>query len=345
MVNENKGPVKIIISGGDFPLSLKKLLPSNIVVDKVDLGITLTGKYDEDTIVSYKETELERILSNNTEAQELIRDLDLKEEIKNIEDFNEFKPREKFYKIMELLGPGSVKTSAPSLGDFLKSLEDADKYDKILIVPISKELSGTYNNASLAVEELKQNHENGSSFKEKISLVDPGFATYLLGIYAYNLVVNKFESSMTEFRSPNKSEQKSRHENLYFGALIYDAKYIEKGGRAAHILIRYASNVLDFLDLKLWIALQDGKVNLVKKFGNEKSFNKKLLEKVEQFRQDNTYKTGVFLAYTGRDMKNEFSKLENILKGMNIPYELRVLDLTVGTHLGPRAIVAGVYKF
>lgn len=199
--------------------------------------------------------------------------------------------------------------------------------DEAVVVCLSSELSGTYNNAVLA----------SKKFEGKVFVVDSLSATMggtNLCLYALRLIKEgKTASQVAEELERVKGK-------LKIIAMVDTLEYLKKGGRVSAT----TAFVGGLLSVKPIIEVIDGRVEVVDKgMGLKKSFGK-ILERVKKLDIDYTKPFGAI--YSGNDDTNLKKFLEYAPEIWPCAIEevnVRPLGSTIGTHYGPGGL--GVFFF
>ena len=215
------------------------------------------------------------------------------------------------------------KTSQITAYRYEEAMEEiVSSGDEAVVICLSSELSGTYNNAVLA----------SRKFEGKVFVVDSLSATMggtNLCLYALQLIKEgKSASEVAEELERVKGK-------LRIIAMVDTLEYLKKGGRVSAA----TAFVGGLLSVKPIVAVIDGKVEVIDKgMGLKKSFAK-LVEKIKALDIDYDMPYGAI--YSGNDKTNiekfltyapEFwpCGIENVT--------VRPLGSTIGTHIGPGAV-------
>ena len=159
------------------------------------------------------------------------------------------------------------KTTQISPADFEEKLAPyVAAGDEIVIVPISKELSGTYHSACIARESF-----DGAA----IYVVDTCNVTFGLALFVRRAVALR-EQGASARQIAEKLEELRPKARLY--ALVSDLKYLRMGGR----LSGAAAMAGSLLGIKPIIAIEDGKVINIDKVRGQAAALEKVVEYAEQ---------------------------------------------------------------
>lgn len=140
------------------------------------------------------------------------------------------------------------KTSQPTPESYVKAYEEKLKtYDELLVLTLAKNLSGTFNSATLAKETLEQ--------PERVTIVDTE-STGAGGLYFVESVLEKLKKEATV------SELVALCENIklrgFFFVTVDDLKYLIKGGR----ITKTKAFIGNLLKKKPILKFKDGKLGL-----------------------------------------------------------------------------------
>lgn len=200
--------------------------------------------------------------------------------------------------------------------------EVVDGGDEAVVLCLSSELSGTYNNAYLA----------SKKFEGKVYAVDTLSATMggtNLCLYALQLI--KEGKSACEVAQ----ELERVKGKLKIIAMVDTLEYLKKGGRVSAA----KAFVGGLLSVKPIIEVIDGRVEVVDKgMGLKKSFAK-IVEKIKKLDIDFTKPFGAI--YSGNDdinLRKFFEYAPDVWPCGVENVSVRPLGSTIGTHIGPGAI-------
>ena len=149
-------------------------------------------------------------------------------------------------------------TSQPTPGDFLSTFEElAPNYERILVLTLASNLSGTYGSAQAAAEMLGG---------DQVRVIDSRTASASLALLALG-VQHRLERGTTEEEIDEFVERYKRTHDLLF--TVNTLEYLARGGRIG----RAAAFAGNLLNVKPILAIRDGEVHPVKRVrGNQKAF-------------------------------------------------------------------------
>lgn len=173
------------------------------------------------------------------------------------------------------LNDSDFKTSQPTPEEYIKAYEKQLKtYDQVLVLTLAKNLSGTYNSATLARETLEQ--------PEKVTIVDTE-STGAGGLYFMEQIAALREAGADMKALVDKAEA-IKQAGLFF-ITVDDLKYLVKGGRIS----KTKAMIGNLLKKKPILKFKNGKLELeetVRSFIGVKTFiveaTKKLLDASKQ---------------------------------------------------------------
>lgn len=227
--------------------------------------------------------------------------------------------REKFYRLLsetkEL--PKTAQITPIEFEDILRPYVEAG--DEIVILPISKEMSGTYNSAVIAKEQFPG---------APIYVINTLNVTFALALLV-DLAVKMRDEGLDAGTIAGRLDELKDRVQLY--AVIGDLKYLRLGGR----LSSTGAVVGTLLGVKPIIAIRDGKVIGVDKARGMKAGYQLVLSYTEKEGIDTRYP--VYFGHT--NIPSAMKELEDAAKGCLTIGETHEIDIgpIVGTHAGPGA--------
>lgn len=222
------------------------------------------------------------------------------------------------------------KTSQPSVGEQLEIFEHIKSlgYTHILYMPISKELSGTYQNGFLA---------KGLSEGIEIEILDTRTSISILGSMALEAArlaragfsINEITEKVYDLRSRSK-----------FYGTVNDLTSLVKNGRLSNA----KSIIANLLKIKPVIELQeDGKLVGIENVRTYKGAIKVIIDKVAyEINEDGGV---IHLCYTNN--VDDLTYVQALLKERfpNTNIEVHTLPATVVAHLGLQTIAIGYINY
>ena len=238
----------------------------------------------------------------------------------DIEDFSKT-----YYELME---QGEVvKTTLVNPQEYIDVFEaEAEKGNQVICFTMAKGISGTYNSAIMAMNEVNDKYQ-----REVVYVVDSmtaGFGEGLQAIHAYELV--KEGKSFTEVKKLVDEYKLFVRSDFTVG----NVRYLIKTGRASKTLAKF----VNFLKIKLLLKHNDeskiallgtaiGKANAMKKLAAT------VIEKIDDKREQTIYITHCNVlddALIFQDLLREGGIKNNI--------EIYYYDLVSGAHIGPGSL-------
>ncbi len=217
-------------------------------------------------------------------------------------------------------------TSRPAPALFVEKYKEMlKKYDQIISIHISSELSGTYESAKLAARELEA---------DKITVFDSASISLGLGMLTV-LAAKLIEKNKNIDEITKTLIQAKKKLHLYF--TVKDLTYMEKGGR-----IGKASSFLGSIfsiNPVISISTETGEVKPIAKVRGQHRAQDKIIELVrEKLRNDKNAWLGFAHGKREEDLEDTKIKLIKELKAekdinLNI-YDSRI-SATLGCHVGP----------
>ena len=228
----------------------------------------------------------------------------------------------------EMMDQGEfVKTALVNPQDYIDVFEqEANKGNQVICFTMAKGISGTYNSAMMAMNEINDKYQ-----REVVYVVDSmtaGFGEGLQAIHAYQLV--KESKSFSEIKKLVDEYKLYVRSDFTVG----NVKYLIKTGRASKTLAKF----VNFLKIKLLLKHNDeskiallgtaiGKTNAMKKLAAT------VIQKIDDKRDQTIYITHCNViddALAFQDLLREGGIKNNI--------EIYYYDLISGAHIGPGSL-------
>ncbi len=213
------------------------------------------------------------------------------------------------------------KTSQPSVEDFLKHYEKAEKegYDGALVITITKELSGTFNSARLAAEQTKLPVRVVNS--RLASAVIPALARYARELFDNGLELEEVAKAV--------EERRKKIGGFFF---VSNFDYLVKGGRVSRLQWLLGS----ILRIKVGIYLdENGKMVPFTKARTTKEIVELLLKKSEEMGFKEGSEVGLMFINSGEEDLVKY--FEDMVKSrFKIRYTYKsYTGKVITTHVGP----------
>ena len=220
----------------------------------------------------------------------------------------------------------NINTSQITPYNYLEAFkEDIEQGNQIICFVMAKGISGTYNSACLARDQINQ--EQG---KEMVYIVDSataGFGEGLQAIHAYELV-KKGMSFKDVCYECEKFKFKVRSEFT-----VGDIKYLIKKGRASALLAKF----INFLRIKFILkGSNKSKIEVAGKVSGRKMALRRLAETcIAKIRHPE--KQTVYISHC--DVYDDALSLKNYLNEHGVKnVEIYFYDLITGAHIGPDSL-------
>lgn len=232
------------------------------------------------------------------------------------------------YDLLEESGEGA-KTSQPTIGEFMdifNEIEEDGKYDSIISIHASSELTGTYQSARSVSEEIGK----------PVTVIDSKIGSYPMRQMIVKAVEGRESGETLEAVEAEISEIISKSQ-LYL--MPYSFSQLKKSGRVS----ASQSVLASLLRVQLMLEFEDGKVVVGHKVRTKRKMVWHILQAIENHVREDGLKT-LSVVYAGHE------SLADEWKGLireNLP-ELKIVSeplVTVaGVHVGHGTIGFGLVK-
>lgn len=220
-----------------------------------------------------------------------------------------------------------VRTSLVGPGDYLEVFEaEVKKGNKVICFTMAKGISGTYNSACLARDEINEKYKD--KVIEVIDSMTAGLGEGLQAIHAQELA-NEGKTFEEIIKEAEKFKYQVRSEFT-----VDNIKYLVKTGRVSKSLGRF----IKLFNIKVLLKNdEESKIAFAGSVIGRKSSMKKLakwvVEKVDDDRKQIIY-------ITHCDCLEDAEKIKEFIKkeGVKTPIEIYAYDLISGAHIGPRSL-------
>lgn len=224
-----------------------------------------------------------------------------------------------------------AKTSQVTVGEYTEYFEELLKEGKdILHIDFSSGLSGSYNSAHLAVEELKENYPD-----RKIYIVDS-----LAAASGYGLIMETLADMRDAGKSIDEAYQWIEENKLRMNHWVFstDLTFYIKGGRISKAagMVGAVLNICPFINVD-----NLGRLQVREKLRGKKKAINRIVEMMETHAEDG-------LAYNGKcyicqsacvdDAKAVAAKIEEKFPKLNGKVEIYPIGATIGNHTGPGTV-------
>ena len=228
--------------------------------------------------------------------------------------------------------PDLVKTSQPSINDYLKAYkEKLSEYEEIICFTISSKVSGSYNSAQQAIKFLQK------EYQDKITVFDSEGGTGELGLLILR-ATRMIEETKLKLSEINKRLIKEV-KNIKLIAFYDKAKWLEASGRIPRFIPM--SGMEKLTGIKPLLGLREGKLTIIGVKRNVKALANALVEEFD-IRTKNLRSKGkkIPVAITHADDINSAEKIKELLKDLpntDVAF-INELCIAIGGHAGPGAI-------
>lgn len=203
------------------------------------------------------------------------------------------------------------------------------KGEDVVVITLSSKLSGTYQSACIARDEVGGN----------IYVVDSLSVAVGEGILAQRAV---------ELMEDGKSAKEiadvltKEREDIRLIALLNTLEYLKKGGRISKT-VAFAG---EMLSLKPVVNVQNGEVNMLGKARGSRQGNNLLVKEIENAGGVD-FERPLLLGYSGlnADLLNKYIEdSSDLWKGYRDTLPVSLIGSIIGTHVGPGAIAVAFFK-
>jgi len=233
---------------------------------------------------------------------------------------------DEFYRRLQT-DPEFPRTSQPTPADFLRCYRELLEYERIYSLHLSAGVSGTYESAASAAEELGHG---------VVHAVDTETASASIGMLAL-AIQRRLERGTTDEDIEALIERYRRERGLLF--TVDTLEFLQRGGRIGKARA-FAGGLLH---VKPILSIVDGEVSPVKRVRGEK---KAFAELVEAIEKETTDEPGWRFAVAHAAAPERAAELEAVVreKRPNADLELDVpLGAVIGAHAGPGTL--GLFWF
>ncbi len=224
-----------------------------------------------------------------------------------------------------------TRTAQISVEKYIGHFESMLKEGKdILHVTLSSGLSGTYNAACIAGEELKQKYPD-----RKIYIVDSLGASSGYGLIMETLADMRDSGKTIDELYDWIEKNKLRMHHWFFST---DLTYYIRGGRVSKAsgFVGTVLNICPLLNVD-----KDGCLIPREKARGKKSVTRKIVEKMEQHAEGGTSYSGkCFISHSAclEDAKTVAALIEDKFPKLNGKVEIFPIGTTIGSHTGPGTV-------
>jgi DegV family protein with EDD domain len=235
-------------------------------------------------------------------------------------DYVDITPAEFYERLRH--SPELPTTSQPTPGDFVSAYEELAGYERILVLPIASNLSGTFQSAVTAGE------LEGSG---RVRVLDSRTASSAIALLAL-AIQRRLERGTTDEDVDALVERYARDSGLLF--TVDTLEYLAKGGRIGKAAA-FAGNLLN---VKPILAIRDGEVHPVKRVrGNQKAFQ----EFRSAFEQATTDSPSLRVGIAHAAAPERLEALLELVRAVRPHAQVEqatTLGPVVGTHAGPGTV-------
>jgi DegV family protein with EDD domain len=213
-------------------------------------------------------------------------------------------------------------TSQPTPGDFMAAYRELKSFERVYSLHISAKLSGTYESARMAAEEVAA---------ERIRPIDSGTASAAVAMLGL-AIQRRLERGTSDEEIDALVERYRRERGLLF--TVETLEFLQRGGRIG----RAAAWAGTLLNIKPILTIDDGEVLPLKRVrGSQKA----LQEFASVFRRETDDADGLRVGIAHADAPDRVDAIralvEDIRPGAEIEH-VTTLGAVIGTHSGPGCV-------
>jgi DegV family protein with EDD domain len=213
-------------------------------------------------------------------------------------------------------------TSQPTPGDFMAAFRELDGFERIYSLHISAKLSGTYESARMAAEEIAP---------DRIRTIDSQTASAAVAMLGL-AIQRRLERGTTDEEIDGLVERYRHERGLLF--TVDTLEFLQRGGRIG----RAAAWAGTLLNIKPILTIEDGEVLPLKRVrGNQKA----LQEFANVFREGTDDNDGLRVGIAHADAPHRVDAIQSLVKDIRPRAEIEhvtTLGAVIGTHSGPGCV-------
>ena len=213
-------------------------------------------------------------------------------------------------------------TSQPTPGDFMAAYRELESFERVYSLHISAKLSGTYESARMAAEEVAV---------DRIRTVDSGTASAAVAMLGL-AIQRRLERGTTDEEIDALVERYQRERGLLF--TVETLEFLQRGGRIG----RAAAWAGTLLNIKPILTIEDGEVLPLKRVRGSK---KALQEFAAVFREQTDDGDGLRVGIAHADAPDRVDAIRALVQDIRPQAEIEhvtTLGAVIGTHSGPGCV-------
>lgn len=225
-------------------------------------------------------------------------------------------------------GDAFPSTSQANPDSFASEYEKIDKNDQVIVITLSKKLSGTYQSAVIAAEDYDNVYVVDS---ESVAIGTGVLVEYIFQLIDQGYTCEQILIKIEEYKK-----------KIVVMASLDTLEYLKRGGRIS----KTAAVAGGLLNIKPVLAIKDGEIVVLGKARGLKVASN-LLEKEIEKNGGVDYSLPVLLGYTGNSdeqLKKYISDSERLWKDQLTEVRYTVVGCAIGTHAGPGAVAVAFFK-
>ncbi len=249
--------------------------------------------------------------------------------VQYLDDMGETVPPEKLYQ--DMLDGASTKTSQVSVGEYMEHFRKIlDEGKDVLHLTLSSGISGTYNSACTAKEELEEEYPD-----RKIYVVDSLAASSGFGLLMETLADKKDEGMGIDELYQWTEEHKLNLVHWFFST---DLTFYIRGGRVSKAagIIGSVLNICPLLNVDF-----EGRLIPREKIRTKKKVIRRIVEKMESDAENGLdYDGKCYISHSmcEEDAKEVIALIEQKFPKLKEGVKLYPIGATIGSHTGPGTV-------
>ncbi|MCF0111408.1 MAG: DegV family protein [Erysipelotrichaceae bacterium] len=218
----------------------------------------------------------------------------------------------------------SVKTSSPILGELMKRWEKLlEEYDEILYIPLSSNLSGSYNTAMAA----------SMGYEGRVVVVDAKFVCYPLTVLCKDvlkLIEHGYDASQIKALVEAQAE-------MWACLIPFDLTSLMRGGRISPA-VAALGNMLKIVPI---LKVENGAIDVLNKVRTHKKAYDMAIKEICDGKSPDDY---IFMIVDGDNHEAAIFLKEAMEELLHTEVEIHPMAPVIMSHTGPGTVALGWYR-